>query len=435
MSALYSYLTSEEHYLDSISAVTESKLMHLDLAFEQFMMEHEYKLSLIETKVLMECGTDEDLTMLYLAEAEEAQEKGKGIISSIIDAIRKFLKRVKEFLFGKDVDEKNLPKEVEVPANPDNVISEGRSISTNILNFLKGNKTGLTKALVATAATGAAILAGTKVKQTYDNLKEYVKQQEQQIENIENSAENANLTPEDQSIVKKALNRLHSNINEAIKIFKAIPKIGSDEYNKAKEDLRDNKNQEKVDKATANKNAAETNASNIDQQIAATKAKIKELKAYKRKLGGFLKEFKDLDAKKIEKLEKNQMFLSDKEKKILYKKREKNGQYKVEVERIDALIDKLNKSLDILLNQKKKANEKIDKAASKELDAKLKQQGDSQHRVTGASSVESLLAQADNILGKEKSSKDDKADKSEEGATTESSFEDFYNYLDTIICD
>jgi hypothetical protein len=88
------------------------------------------------------------------------------------------------------------------------------------------------------------------------------------------------------------------------------------------------------------------------------------------------------------------------------------------------LINKLNKSLTILLNQKKKLAKAVDKAASKELDAKLKQQGDSQNRTTG--SVESLLAQADNIMNSEKASNNAEV-------TNESSFEDFYDYLDTII--
>lgn len=66
---------------NSLVQVTESTVLNLKAA---------------ETKVLIESGTVEDLEILYEAANEEADEKKKGIIRKIFEAIGKFFKNIKD---------------------------------------------------------------------------------------------------------------------------------------------------------------------------------------------------------------------------------------------------------------------------------------------------------------------------------------------------
>lgn len=72
---LYNHLSDDERGIILYESVADHKLESLDFQFNKVAMEHEINKLQIETKVLLENGTDDDLTQLYIAEAEEVAKK------------------------------------------------------------------------------------------------------------------------------------------------------------------------------------------------------------------------------------------------------------------------------------------------------------------------------------------------------------------------
>ena len=89
MSFLYEYMTEDELYMESLIATSRSNLEKLNSKFDKLMLEHKLNILRIDSKIVMESGTINDLETLYLAEAEEVKKESKGILGSIIEQVKK----------------------------------------------------------------------------------------------------------------------------------------------------------------------------------------------------------------------------------------------------------------------------------------------------------------------------------------------------------
>ena len=287
MEGLYSYMSEDEREVFMIESLMENKFAHLNCEFDKLMLEHEMNMINIENKVLMESGTSDDLEMLYLAEAEEVKKEGQGIIAKMVAAIKSLFKKIKSFFTGK-VDKNNLPDKVNFPEDPDALMKEGKGFLAKVKSGLNNKKSLL--ALGAFGAAGAVVYSNKdKIAQTYQNLGEYADELAAAADDIERSTANQDMDPEEMKGVKKAINGLRERGQRALRIIKAIPGMGSEDY----QDIKDKNEKERLRNAADNiENKASKDAlkqrgkieqlekrlSEIDSNIEKTQETLKKLK-------------------------------------------------------------------------------------------------------------------------------------------------------------
>ena len=287
MEGLYSYMSEDEREVFMIESLMENKFAHLNCEFDKLMLEHEMNMINIENKVLMESGTSDDLEMLYLAEAEEVKKEGQGIIAKMVAAIKSLFKKIKSFFTGK-VDKNNLPDKVNFPEDPDALMKEGKGFLAKVKSGLNNKKSLL--ALGAFGAAGAVVYSNKdKIAQTYQNLGEYADELAAAADDIERSTANQDMDPEEMKGVKKAINGLRERGQRALRIIKAIPGMGSEDY----QDIKDKNEKERLRNAADNiENKASKDAlkqrgkieqlekrlSEIDSNIEKTQETLKKMK-------------------------------------------------------------------------------------------------------------------------------------------------------------
>ncbi len=299
--------------LTFMESIIDNRLMKLNYQFDRLMMEHKENIHSIETKVLMENGTDEDLYTLYAMEAEEVKEKSQGVLAKIISAVKNFFKKLRDTLFGKKINEEDLDGDIEVPDDPDAVLKDGNSLLSQIKGFISGHKVQI--AVGAAATAGAVVLAKKKVIPYTRDLEKYLENQEKVLADASNPEVLARLNPEQQEILKSAVNKVKGNGSRVSKIMQAIRnKSGksSDDYEEIrhyKKNMDDARQREDAKKREAKQAAqaawdAKSKDEKIQDQSQRTRAdilkRIEELRQ------------KDIDdklliknrAKDIEKLEK-----------------------------------------------------------------------------------------------------------------------------------
>ena len=265
MEGLYSYMSEDEREVFMIESLMENKFAHLNCEFDKLMLEHEMNIINIENKVLMESGTSDDLEMLYLAEAEEVKKEGQGIIAKMVAAIKSLFKKIKSFFTGK-VDKNNLPDKVNFPEDPDALMKEGKGFLAKVKSGLNNKKSLL--ALGAFGAAGAVVYSNKdKIAQTYQNLGEYADELAAAADDIERSTANQDMDPEEMKGVKKAINGLRERGQRALRIIKAIPGMGSEDY----QDIKDKNEKERL------RNAADNIESKASKDALKQRGKIEQL--------------------------------------------------------------------------------------------------------------------------------------------------------------
>ena len=400
MTFLYEYTSEQDKEIAVIESVIDNKLMHLNMSFEKLMLEHAQNLSDIETKVLVESGTADDLLSLYIAEAEEIKEKGKGIIGSIIDAVRRFFRKIKKFFVGGDVNEDKLPDKIKLNENPDELIKQANDLMTKTESSLKSKKSlkAIAGGLVGTIA--GAFIYKKAVKPTINNLSRMLDEQDTRLGRIQDEADKANLSPEEQGYLKTIINNIKSCGSRALKIVKAIPQIGSEDYKDAaeanktdaeeakkakssktdepKEDKADDKNDNKIKKAQdtqviSNQRISELIDENgrIEKLIKSTKAKLKEVKKDKGAssdslAGNVSASLEQRELAKLQRLRKEGK-LKDSQRSRLVSLQSKYGVGNINR---DKKISELENTLDFLENKLKANLEKIDNRSEESLSAK-----------------------------------------------------------------
>ena len=265
MEGLYSYMSEDEREVFMIESLMENKFAHLNCEFDKLMLEHEMNMINIENKVLMESGTSDDLEILYLAEAEEVKKEGQGIIAKMVAAIKSLFKKIKSFFTGK-VDKNNLPDKVNFPEDPDALMKEGKGFLAKVKSGLNNKKSLL--ALGAFGAAGAVVYSNKdKIAQTYQNLGEYADELAAAADDIERSTANQDMDPEEMKGVKKAINGLRERGQRALKVIKAIPGMGSEDY----QDIKDKNEKERL------RNAADNMESKASKDALKQRGKIEQL--------------------------------------------------------------------------------------------------------------------------------------------------------------
>lgn len=230
---------------DVMNMAIDNKMMHLNIEYSKVMLEHKKNLNDIEYKVMMESGNEDDLILLYTAEAEETQKKGEGIIRKIINAIKNFFKQIRSAFTGQKIDKDSLPDNIEVKYDPNEVIKEGKEINGRVNSFLK-NFVFVAGATAAVAGTYK--LVKDAVLPTVENMKQLHSEQEEKIKNIEKTLESGKCTPEQVEDLTKLLNELKENAKKSNTIMGTIHDLKSDEYEKIANDNKDKREQEKQDK-------------------------------------------------------------------------------------------------------------------------------------------------------------------------------------------
>lgn len=205
---LYEYISDDDRGIILCESVADHKLKLLDFQLNKVAIEHEINKLQIETKVLLENGTDDDLTQLYIAEAEEVTKKKTGLLSKICGVIASIFQKIREWLFGKKLNiSDDSPDQIEVPAGPK---ATGNVISRALQNIGKvvSNANTLKKvaAVGAVVGTGYGIVKGSGLldSKTIIPKEEYQKA-------LDAYAKQAKKTEEDIKRVQKELNNASSS--------------------------------------------------------------------------------------------------------------------------------------------------------------------------------------------------------------------------------
>lgn len=112
------------------------------------LIEEAYELDMKEAdlKCIAESGDIDDLSNLYLEAAEKKEEKGKGILKRLWEAIASFCRKVKEFLFGKKI-KKGPENQIEAPKGFVGAVKKGaqfiKSAGSSFFSWIKKHKKGL----------------------------------------------------------------------------------------------------------------------------------------------------------------------------------------------------------------------------------------------------------------------------------------------------
>ena len=221
----------EVDYLDVVESVIENKFLKLGLEFDQIMLEYAEKMADLDCLYMTENTTYDDIYMVFKEEVEKTAKKSKGILSSMISAVRAFFKKIKDAIVGTKVDKESLPEKIEVDCDPKKLESVGKETNSLINKFLSGDKSVMKPALIGVAAAvGATVIAKNAIIPTINNLRDFSSDVDKTLGRAQEEVDNGDMNPEEQTWLKKAINQLRSCGAEATKIVKNISKMNTQEY-------------------------------------------------------------------------------------------------------------------------------------------------------------------------------------------------------------
>lgn len=392
------------------------------LAYETFCDMRELRLRDIELKCMMESGTYDDLQAYYEAEEKENEDKSKGLVGNLWEAICNLFRTIKNFLFGDN--KAKLEKAAE--ENPDKNIDVDQSV-TGLWGIIKDKVTmfkkiasGDVSALgesgevakflaenggkIAGFATAAGATTGITLKfawEIYNGLSTVASSISSFTEKHKSDGDDLKDKIKDGAL--EALKKVGSGIHAVAKlILKAVPKDVLDK--KAAE------TDEKIAKHSGNVDDLKKQIADIDKQIENEKdeEKKKELQNKKADLEKQLEKAQD-------KLNKKQTQRDDIDE-TTGKKREKT------LKKISKKCDKYKDDLEKEKNDKKTTDDekqKIDKDLKTFADIKSKVESEglngskSWEEIIGSMSVEFESELGKKLYNKINSNKEDKSDKEE----------------------
>lgn len=263
MSLYNEYLTGAEREAAIIVAESEAQFAKLNILFEAVDATLGANMLAAEAKVFAENGTYDDLTMLYKEAGEEAVQKKKGIIATIIEAIGKLFAKIGNFLtgkFGKQLE--NIP---EGDVTVDSKLEKEMNIFQKAWNFLKspidkikaGSDAGLDKEDIAKAwaqlaaefaAIGGAAAGVTTIVVKREKILEWI---------------------------KTVRDEIHKKVTAAIAALKTALGIG-----KVVKDVVDNKNAESSDTNADGETAEPKKESFGDKLLGAGQKVLDALKTF-----------------------------------------------------------------------------------------------------------------------------------------------------------
>lgn len=274
------FISEEDHYMESVIAITDNKLMHLNCEFDKLLLEHESNLHDIETKIIVECGTDSDLTELYAFEAEDTKQKGKGILSRIIGAVVGFFKKIRDVIFGEPIKTENLPEEIELSQNPKIIEEETKGLIAELKAKLRGKKSAAKKAVKAAAvATGVFVVKKGLIDGLMKDTKAYMDATTKELESLESEVENNTfIDMHGQNECRGIINQIKEKANDCFKIMKEIPAAMNDpKYKEMRDTRREQERQDKIDKKLDKNNDRISRASNSSNDARSQLSRVNQL--------------------------------------------------------------------------------------------------------------------------------------------------------------
>jgi hypothetical protein len=287
MSFLYEYMSDDELRDARENAVYENESLHLDNQMKILCMEHEARISDIDTQVILENYTGDDLTELYKKEMIIFTESVKDWWENF----KKWFTGVINALLGKNKHQELPPeeakKEIELPIDVKKANSIGRRFLDAIkrpfnykkddgsINYGKiaGEAVGTTVGLSAIIGTGSFLFKKTKMTkeeaseevETAVNLAGDIKNE---IDNIEpKDGEEGQKECEDRKTIGQAALKLINLVVDKVKPL--IHKEGKSESNseEPKEDEnKENSSEDNEPKKEETPNADDTSKKNEEPQ-------------------------------------------------------------------------------------------------------------------------------------------------------------------------
>lgn len=296
---LYGYLSDDESQMLAYEAVAEHKIMAINNELDKLFLEHRINMMAADTKVLLESGTDDDLTTLYIAEAEENAKKGKGLLSRLCSFIGNLFKRLKNWLFKKAPDGS---EDKEVNARASDLQQKSNSLFGVFKSIITGAASAVGGAFLETIAKNTANkishdiinprIDATRAKlavnkaedvkkkvykvrakdvakeyEDHKHLIDFCTKQIAEMEKAIKSAEEKKLTPEAIDKLKDILNEIKGIYTEA---SQAVGKLTA-------KDAKDDKDGTKSDSSENNKNDKQDGKSSENADFDSRDADIKNI--------------------------------------------------------------------------------------------------------------------------------------------------------------
>ena len=272
MSGLYDYMTESEYELACIEAVFENQMKHLECEWNLLALEHEMNLHSIETKILMESGTVDDMAYLYAMEAEENSDQKVGILSRMVTAILNFLKRIKDTLFGRpEPKPEQLPEEVKV--------DDPKGIE-KAFQIIKSNPAAAAAAVAGIA--GGVVLTKNAVIPTIKDMKKMEEEIHSQCEAWQSELDKLKAKKKKSDADTKRIEELDKQLKSTNSLLPMIARNlkalvpGTEENDKLKEVAADRKEEEKQN---AEQKAKENQQRKTDRKNAKAQKKEDDLNA------------------------------------------------------------------------------------------------------------------------------------------------------------
>ena len=373
----------------SMESAVDLMFTKLDFQFNMLMFEHEQNLAEIEYKSINESASYDDLVNLYYAEAEETAKKSKSILGSIVDAIKRMWKKIKDFIFGTKDESKNPDEKVTLPEDPEKLEKETRGLIGRFKAFLSGKKdvvkdaalTGTVSGVFSTTSGAATSWVMNKLSSLTDDVNSVMNDADKQIQS-------GQMTPEKQKECKGFLSRIQNCGTRAMNCMKKI-------VNKSpKTDKSEPASNENSDGTVSTLNPMKEEIGKLERENKVISDKMKQIRD---KLNGNDKNdsWKDKrEIKKLEKLsEKPAKELSPKERTELQRLRRSRG-----VQDGDERT-KLANMMEQLKTRYNDNNSKIDAIKRNERKSNIKKAKEAKKNVAnGTTSTDDLLKSADNML-------------------------------------
>lgn len=332
---------------DMIEIITTNALNKLNYEFEMCMIDHNINLLNIENKLINENGTEDDALYLYTAEAEEVNNKSKGILSKMIDVVLKFFRSIKEFFFGKKDKVDDIPDEVQVPENPDELMAQVNKFTADANEFLSGKNKK--KKFVVGGSVAGGVISGFIFKKIWSKLQKGRDELDNLIVKAKSDLSSGKIPLEDEPKAKSMLN--------------VAKKYGSRILNCAKSALPGG------NKAITNASEFIVEVASINKNLNTLMQKVKNVvkKNYDKLGNKFTKNRAYNRIKELEKIGLNKR--TSKEELEYQKLLNKYGSFSVskdtDTKKCDAFVDTINKAIESNNNKIKEArsNANFDKKA------------------------------------------------------------------------
>lgn len=264
--------------VDIIEATSNATMAKLNYEFDMMLMEHRQNLADIELKAVLEYCTDDDIIQMYYKEAEEIQQKSKGILRRIVDAIKALFKKIKEFIFGSKKEEPKDPNsKITLPEDPEALEKETRSALSSIKEFLSGKKDTIKKSALSGAVSGAASVASSKATDWLLNKADsLVDDVQKTLESAAKQMETKEMTPEQQNKGRGLLNWLQKCGTRIMNCAKKI--TGSNKGSEPSNDKKSDNSKSSPDTSDAPDNNGESrSAEDHSQALNRIKSTLSEI--------------------------------------------------------------------------------------------------------------------------------------------------------------